>query len=124
MISSFFRHRLSKKKNICIGVNSVLGTECKFPHPYNITIGKNVVIKNNCTIYQNVTIGQNKDKYPYIMNNVIIYPGAVIVGDIEIGNNVVIGANAVVVDNVPDNAIAGGVPAKILGYRRKNNEFY
>lgn len=58
------------------------------------------------------------------MNNVIIYPGAVIVGDIEIGNNVVIGANAVVVDNVPDNAIAGGVPAKILGYRRKNNEFY
>jgi serine O-acetyltransferase len=47
---------------------------------------------SNCTIYQNVTLGAKNDKYPSIRNNVTIYPGTVIVGNIEIGENAVIGA--------------------------------
>jgi serine O-acetyltransferase len=55
-----------------------------------------------CTIYQQVTIG-NLNGYPTILDNVTIYPGAIIVGNITIGSNSVIGANATVFKDVPDN---------------------
>ena len=54
---------------------------------------------------------------PTIGDNCIIYPGAKIFGKITIGNNVVIGANAVVNKDVPDNAIVAGVPARIIRYK-------
>ena len=54
----------------------------------------------------------------------IIYPGAKVIGGISIGDNVVIGANAVVTTNVPDNAIIGGIPAKIVRYRKSEDNFY
>ena len=52
--------------------------------------------------------------YPKIGDNVIIYAGAVIVGDVEIGANCIIGANSVVTKSIPDNSIAVGAPAKII----------
>ena len=72
-------------------------------------------IGENCQIWHNVTIGRNgKDrKNPIIGDNVKIYAGAVVIGGIKIGNNAIIGANAVVLQDVPDNSIAVGVPAKI-----------
>ena len=54
---------------------------------------------------------------PTIGDNCIIYPGAKIFGKITIGNNVVIGANAVVNKDVPDNAVVAGVPARIIRYK-------
>jgi len=51
---------------------------------------------------------------PHIGNNVNIGTGAKILGNITIGNNVDIGANAVVIETIPDNALAVGVPAKII----------
>lgn len=54
---------------------------------------------------------------PTIGNNVHIYAGAVVFGGIKIGNNVTIGANSVVDKPVPDNAVAVGIPAKILKYK-------
>ena len=45
-----------------------------------------------------------------------IAPGAKIIGGIKIGNNVAIGANAVVVKDLPDNAVAVGIPAEIISY--------
>lgn len=76
-------------------------------------------IGDNCEIYQNVTIGGNGKKdsswprVPIIKDNVKIYAGACLLGPITIGNNAVIGANAVVLCDVPDDCIAVGVPAKI-----------
>jgi serine O-acetyltransferase len=79
-------------------------------HFGGITISPEVKIGSNCNISQQVTIGISgrgeKRGVPTIGNNVYIAPGAKIFGKIEIGNNVKIGANAVIHKSVPDNAIA------------------
>lgn len=73
-------------------------------------IGKNVIINTG------VTIGGSSKKLdvPTIGDNCIISSGAKIIGPVKIGNNCIIGANAVVIDNIPDNCVAVGVPAKII----------
>ena len=77
-------------------------------------IHKRSVIGKNTKIYQNVTIGGKVDGgFPIIGDNVVIGAGAVILGNVRIGNNSKIGANAVVLTDVPENAIAVGVPAII-----------
>jgi serine O-acetyltransferase len=58
--------------------------------------------------------GWDKAGTPNIGNSVVIATGAKLIGNIQIGNNVFIGANAVCVKDVPDNAVVGGIPAKIL----------
>jgi len=61
-------------------------------------------IGENCKIYQLVSIGGTKHGAPVIKDNVTIYPGAILFGNITIGNNVVIGANATVFRDIPDNS--------------------
>lgn len=81
-----------------------------FPHDITgIFVSKNAKIGKDCTIYQQVTIGSNdirSSKHygaPTIGDGVVIGAGAKIIGCVKIGNNVRIGANCVVVDDVPDN---------------------
>jgi serine O-acetyltransferase len=75
-------------------------------------------IGRNCLISQQVTIGySNKTDCPIIGNNVTINAGAKIIGNVIIGDNSRVGANAVVVKNVPENCTVVGVPAYIV---RKN----
>lgn len=112
------------KNSIIIGKESNILNDICFPHLQNIVIGEGVMIGKNCTIFQGVTLGQNRGRYPILGDNVIVYAGAKIVGDVYIGKNSIIGANAVVVKSVPDNAIVGGVPAKVIGFRGENDEFY
>lgn len=86
-----------------------------------VVIHSKAVIGNHCMISQQVTIGGGNSAFPglpQIGDNVYIAKGAIVFGGIKIGNNVTIGANAVVNKPVPDNAIVAGVPAKIL--RMKN----
>ena len=83
-----------------------------------IVVHPNTVIGNNVNISQGVTIGQTnrgpKSGVPKIGDGVYIGPGAKIIGAIHIGNNVAIGANAVVTHDVPDNAVVVGVPARVI----------
>lgn len=73
------------------------------------------IIGENCWISQQVTIGFNdKLNCPIVGNNVIITAGAKVIGGIKIGDNVTIGANAVVVKDVPENCVVVGVPAHIV----------
>jgi len=74
------------------------------------------VVGTGCMIGQGVTIGEKSGWYevPIIGDNVEISAGARILGPIRIGNNVIIGANAVVVKDVPDNCVVAGVPARII----------
>lgn len=86
-----------------------------FPHPNGIVIGKNCTIGDSCIIYQNVTLGQRNGKYPIIGNNVVIYPSSIVLGDIIIGDNSIIGAGSIVIRNIPSNSKVAGNPARIIG---------
>lgn len=84
------------------------------PHPNGVVIHPDAVIGPNCLIFQQVTIGsRNGSAPPVIDGHVDIGAGAKVLGAIHIGENVVIGANAVVITDVPDNCIAFGIPAVV-----------
>ncbi len=73
-------------------------------------------IGENCWINQQVTIGYKGESCPVIKDNVKVLCGAKVVGNVVMNDNSVAGANAVVVKDVPENAIVGGVPARIIKY--------
>lgn len=102
------------KPEIDIGPGLYIG------HFGNIFLGGQTSIGKFANISQGVTIGfaGRGDKWglPVIGDFVYIAPGAKVIGMISIGNNVAIGANAVVNKDLPDNAVAVGVPAKIINY--------
>lgn len=94
-----------------------LGKDVNFGHPMGIVIHQDSIIGDETIIYQNVTIGRkdtSSQGAPVIGKNCIIGAGAAIIGEIVIGNNVKIGANAVVNKNVPDNCTVVGNPARII----------
>ena len=74
-------------------------------------------VGQDCLLAQQVTVGwSNKGGPPTIGNRVRICAGATVIGPIHIGDDAVIGANALVIHDVPARAVVGGVPAKIIGY--------
>lgn len=119
--------------NMILFSNSVFG-ECEIGkgtrfhhHALGCTVHPLAAIGNNNNIFTNVTIGRKWTNgktgggLPKIGNNVTIGAGAVILGDITIGDNSIIGANAVVLKNVPPDSIAVGIPAKIKMRSRLDN---
>ena len=71
-------------------------------------------IGSNAKIFQQVTIGYNEDKRPILGDNVEVWCGANVIGGVHVGNNVTIGAQALVIKDVEDNVVVGGVPAKVI----------
>ena len=102
-----------------IPINGRIGGGLLLMHPNGIVIDPDVVIGTNCTIFQQVTIGdarhagQEGKPVPVIGNNVEIGAGAKVLGGIRVGDRAKIGANAVVLQDVPPGAIAVGIPARI-----------
>ncbi|MGF1760322.1 serine acetyltransferase [Photobacterium sagamiensis] len=91
-----------------------------------VVIHKRTVIGQNCVIGSGVTIGGRSRslKVPVIGDNVYIATGAKVLGDIKIGNNCVVGANAVVINDVPNNTMVVGVPAKIVKTDIISKDYY
>lgn len=102
-------------RGVCIETKSI-GGGLRMPHLNGIFIHQNVVIGENCTLFHQVTIGANehREKFwlaPKIGNSVYIGAGAKLIGNISIGDNCRIGANAVVTKDVPANMT-------VVGYNR------
>lgn len=103
--------------NCSIPGSCKIGRGTKFGYGgIGVVIHARAVIGKDCIIGQNTTVGGRSGHYevPVIGNNVEICAGARVLGPITIGNNVIIGANAVVIKDIPDNAVVAGVPAKII----------
>ena len=103
-----------------------IGKNLFIDHGMGVVIGETSEIGNNVTIYHNVTLGgiapsinsndqRNTKRHPTLEDNVVIGSGAQILGPIIIKKNSLIGANAVVTKDVPENAVMIGIPAKNVG---------
>ena len=94
---------------------NVFGPGLSLPHRGNIIINPNTRIGKNCRIHVGVNIGAHKDLAPTIGDNAYIGPGVILFGDIKIGNNTTIGANATVNKSFDQNNVTiAGTPAKIV----------
>ncbi len=104
--------------NSKIPYQATIGNGTKFGYGgMGVVLHSKSIIGSYCTVCQQVTLGGGNRHYPgvpVIGNNVYIAKGSIVIGGITIGNNVTIGANAVVTKPIPDNAIVAGVPAKII----------
>ena len=111
------RHRFwSVVTGADIPVNTLIGGGVLLPHPIGIVIHPNAEIGPNCLIFQQVTLGtgnRKKPGIPRIGGHVDIGAGAKILGGIVIGDHARIGANSVVMDDVPSGRLAVGVPARL-----------
>jgi serine O-acetyltransferase len=103
--------------SIEIGNQVELGEGVNFAHTLGIVIGGDAKIGARVKFFGNNTVGTAKDNgYPVIEDDVTIGCGARILGPIRVGRGAFIGANAVVVSDVPAGAIVAGIPAKIIKY--------
>lgn len=103
---------------------AIIGKGLFIDHGMGVVIGETAEVGDNVTMYHGVTLGgtgkETGKRHPTVGSNVIIGSGAKILGPIVIGDNVKIGANAVVLKAVPSNSTAVGVPARIIPRNEKN----
>ncbi|WHT37570.1 MULTISPECIES: serine O-acetyltransferase [Myroides] len=112
--------------NSAIPPSAQIGKGTKFAYRgIGVVIHKNAVIGKNCMIGQGMTIGGRSKhiEVPIIGDNVYLGAGSRVLGPIKIGNNVIIGPNAVVLQDIPDNCIAVGIPARIIKENIKVEDF-
>ena len=95
-----------------------IGKGLVIDHGTGVVIGETAEIGDNCTLYQGVTLGgTGKDtgkRHPTLGNNVMIGAGAKVLGPFRIGDNAKIAAGAVVLEEIPANATAVGIPARVV----------
>lgn len=98
---------------------AVIGNGLFIDHGAGVVIGETAVVGDNCTIYHNVTLGgTGKDKgskrHPTLGDDVLVGTGAKILGAIRVGSNSLIGANAVLLTDVPPDSTVVGVPGRVV----------
>jgi serine O-acetyltransferase len=104
----FFKIEISKK--------SVIGPGLRLPHPMGILIAPNVVIGSDCDLYADVrlVLSHGAAKGPRIGNHVFLGDSVKVVGPVTVGDNCILGVAAVVTKDIPANATAVGIPARVI----------
>ena len=109
---------MRKKTGIEIHPGAIIGKNLFIDHGVGVVIGETAIIGNNCTIYQGVVLGgtgkEQGKRHPTLKDNVMVGAGAILLGNIEIGEKAKIGANSVVLQDVPRGATVVGVKAHII----------
>lgn len=97
---------------------ATIGKGLFIDHGSGVVIGETAVIGDNCTIYQGVTLGgtgkHTGKRHPTLGNNVMVGAGAKVLGPFKVGDNSKIAAGAVVLDEIPENSTAVGIPARVI----------
>ncbi len=123
LLSKFIEYTIRIVFSSDISCAADIASDVEFVHGHDIVIGGSVIVGRGCKIFNGVTLG-NKDtetdinQQPHIGENCVISTGAKILGHITIGKNSVVGANAVVLIDIPENSVAVGVPARFVARRR------
>ena len=96
---------------------ATIGRGLFIDHGMGVVIGETTIIGNNVTLFQGCTLGgtgkETGKRHPTLGDNVVVGTGAKVLGNIEIGSNSYVGANAVVIKTVPSNSTVVGVPGRI-----------
>lgn len=113
--------------NVDIHPGATIGNRVFIDHGMGVVIGQTAVIEDDVLIYQGVTLGGVSliagKRHPTIKRGAVIGAGAKILGNITIGENSKVGANSVVVRNVPQNSTAIGIPAHVIQKGRDKDPF-
>ncbi len=125
-LARWISQRSRRKTGIEIHPAAQIGKGLFIDHGMCLVIGETTRIGDNCTLYQNVTLGgTGKDhgkRHPTLGNNVLVGAGAKVLGPFTVGDNARVAAGAVVLDAVPDDATAVGVPARVVKIGNKRVE--
>lgn len=130
----FYKHKLlflarliSQISRHCTGIEihpgATIGRRFVIDHGMGIVIGETTEIGDDVLLYQGVTLGgsgkEKNKRHPTLGNGVLVGCGAKVLGSFRIGNNVRIAANAVVLQEIPDDATAVGIPARVVSVAGK-----
>ena len=123
-LALLLQHRISEAFHVDAHPAAKIGKGVMIDHATGVVIGETAVVGDNVSILHNVTLGgtgtTDGDRHPKIGDGVVLGAGATILGPVIVGTNVKIGAGSVVLQDIPDNSVAVGIPAKIL--RRERSE--
>jgi serine O-acetyltransferase len=118
----FLARFTSQMARLCTGIEihpgAEIGRRLFIDHGMGVVIGETAIVGDDVTLYQGVTLGgtgkEKGKRHPTLGNNISIGSGAKLLGDITIGDNCRVGANSVVLRNVPANSTIVGVPGHIV----------
>lgn len=117
-IARWISQRARRRTGIEIHPGAIIGKGLFIDHGMGVVIGETTEIGDGCTLYQGVTLGgtgkECGKRHPTLGNNVLVGAGAKVLGPFRVGDNARVAAGAVVLSEVPDNATAVGVPARIV----------
>lgn len=125
IVSRLQLRRLQYRYGISIPYNTEIGKGLYIGHYGGIVVNSNARIGCNCNLNQGVTIGATYGgKFPgtpVIGDNVYIGPGSFVIGGINLGNHVAVGANTVVNKSIPDNGVVVSPPGEIISHNGSGN---
>lgn len=116
-LARWISQRSRRKTGIEIHPGATIGKHLFIDHGMGVVIGETTIIGDDCTLFQGVTLGgtgkEHGKRHPTLGNNVLVGAGAKVLGPFTVGDNSRIAAGAVVLDEIPSNATAVGVPARV-----------
>ena len=123
----FFPRFISQAGRFLTGIEihpgAVIGKGFFIDHGMGVVIGETAIIGDNVTLFQGVTLGgtgkETGKRHPTLGNNIVVGSGAKVLGNIKIGDHSYIGANAVVLREVPAHSTVVGVPGRVVKHKGK-----
>ena len=116
--SLYIQSIVSEKFNVDIHPNAKMGKGIMVDHASGVVIGETAIVGDYSSIFHGVTLGgvgsEKGQRHPQVGKNVLLSANSTIVGNIKIGDNAKIGAGSVVLDDIPKDCTAVGVPAKVI----------
>ena len=116
--SMYIQSIVSEKFNVDIHPSAEIGKGIMIDHASGVVIGETARVGDYCSIFHGVTLGgvgaEKGQRHPQVGKNVLLSANSTIVGNIKIGDNTKIGAGSVVLNDIPKDCTAVGVPAKII----------